>query len=233
MKKKITFISDTHTKHDKIPSVYLENADNAIDMIIHAGDVSSRGTETEIINFLEWYDKLPFKYKIFIPGNHDFFFEESDNEMIIKLLSNYPSITYLNDSGIEIEGIKIWGSPITPYFHNWAFNRIGYEINKHWDLIPLDTNILITHGPMFGYLDLTLQGIRSGCEFLRERLPDFTDLKMHICGHIHEAYGEHEFVDGKLFLNASVLNRRYEMQNRPIFIEYGNNYSLELGYIIK
>jgi Icc-related predicted phosphoesterase len=230
---KILCISDTHTKHDKIPSVYLENADNAIDMIIHAGDVSSRGTETEIINFLEWYDKLPFKYKIFIPGNHDFFFEESDNEMIIKLLSNYPSITYLNDSGIEIEGIKIWGSPITPYFHNWAFNRIGYEINKHWDLIPLDTNILITHGPMFGYLDLTLQGIRSGCEFLRERLPDFTDLKMHICGHIHEAYGEHEFVDGKLFLNASVLNRRYEMQNRPIFIEYGNNYSLELGYIIK
>lgn len=230
---KILCISDTHTKHDKIPSVYLENADNAIDMIIHAGDVSSRGTETEIINFLEWYDKLPFKYKIFIPGNHDFFFEKTDNDLIIKLLSKYTSITYLNDSGIDIDGIKIWGSPITPYFHNWAFNRIGYEINKHWDLIPLDTNILITHGPVFGYLDLTLQGIRSGCEFLRERLPDFTDLKMHICGHIHEAYGEHEVVDGQLFLNASVLNRRYEMQNKPIFIEYGNNSSLELGYIIK
>ena len=86
---------------------------------------------------------------------------------------------------------------------------------------------------MFGYLDMTLEGVRTGCEYLREMLPKFTELKIHVCGHIHEHYGRHEFADGQLFLNASVLNRRYEMQNRPIFIEYGNNSSLELGYITK
>ena len=80
---------------------------------------------------------------------------------------------------------------------------------------------------------MTLEGVRTGCEYLREMLPKFTELKIHVCGHIHEHYGSHEFADGQLFLNASVLNRRYEMQNRPIFIEYGNNSSLELGYITK
>jgi Icc-related predicted phosphoesterase len=148
-------------------------------------------------------------------------------------MAKYPEITYLNDSGVEIEGVKIFGSPVQPYFHGWAFNRIGEAINEHWDKIPLDTNILVTHGPIFGYLDMTLEGDRTGCEFLRAKLPQFTDLKIHVCGHIHEAYGYHEFTDGQLFLNASVLNRRYEMQNRPITLEYGNNSTLDIGYIEK
>jgi len=78
-----------------------------------------------------------------------------------------------------------------------------------------------------------MEGDRTGCEFLRAKLPEFTDLKIHACGHIHEAYGRHEFMDGQLFLNASVLNRRYEIQNKPITMEYGNISTLELGYITK
>lgn len=226
---KITFISDTHNKHGLIPKDYLEGGD----IIIHAGDVSSRGTEDEINVFMNWYSKLPYTHKILIAGNHDFFFESASKYIIDAKVQLYPEITYLNDSGVEIEGIKIWGSPVQPYFHGWAFNRIGETINEHWDKIPLDTNILITHGPIFGYLDMTLEGIRTGCEFLRAKLPEFTDLKIHVCGHIHEAYGRHEFTDGQLFLNASVLNRRYEMQNRPITLEYGNISSLDLGYIQK
>jgi len=225
----ITFISDTHNKHNLIPTEYLKGGD----MIIHSGDVSSRGTEDEINAFLNWYSKLPYTHKLFIAGNHDWFFEKASKHIVDTKMANYPEITYLNDSGVEIEGVKIWGSPVQPYFNNWAFNRIGEAINEHWDKIPLDTNILITHGPIFGYLDMTLEGVRTGCEYLREKLPMFTDLKIHACGHIHEAYGSHEFVDGQLFLNASVLNRRYEMQNRPITLEYGNISTLELGYITK
>lgn len=225
----ITFISDTHNKHNLIPTEYLQGGD----MIIHSGDVSSRGMEYEIDAFLNWYSNLPYTHKIFIAGNHDWFFEVASKYIIADKMAKYPNIIYLNDSGIEIEGIKIWGSPVQPYFHNWAFNRIGEAINEHWDKIPLDTNILITHGPIFGYLDTTLEGDRTGCEYLREKLPTFTNLKIHTCGHIHEAYGSHEFTDGQLFLNASVLNRRYEMQNRPIVLDYENNSSIELGYIIK
>ena len=225
----LTFISDTHNKHNLIPTDYLQGGD----ILIHSGDVSSRGMEYEIDAFLNWYSKLPYTHKILIAGNHDFFFETASKHIVAAKMAMYPEITYLNDSGVEIEGIKIWGSPVQPYFHNWAFNRIGEAINEHWDKIPLDTNILITHGPIFGYLDMTLEGDRTGCEYLREKLPTFTDLKIHACGHIHEAYGSHEFADGQLFLNASVLNRRYEMQNKPITMEYGNISSLELGYITK
>ncbi len=230
---KIISISDTHNKHNQIPKKYLENADDSIDLIIHGGDMSSGGRKAEIVEFLNWYNKLPFKHKILIAGNHDFFFENQSKEEINELLSNYPDIKYLNDSGLEIDDIKIWGSPVQPWFYNWAFNRVGTDICKHWDMIPLDTDILITHGPVEGFLDLTLEGKVTGCPFLKEAITKMTNLKLHVCGHIHEAYGRVVFPDGQVFLNASVLNRRYEMQNRPIVYELGNPDSIDCGYIIK
>ena len=229
---KIKFISDTHNKHHLIPKDLLEN-DGTIDTIIHAGDISSRGTEDEVKSFLNWYDTLPFKNKIFIPGNHDWFFERASKFIVENLMSKYPNITLLNSSGIEIDGIKFWGTPSTPYFHGWAFNYVGDTIKEVWNKIPLDTNILITHGPIFGYLDMTIEGDRTGCEYLREILPILTELKVHVCGHIHESYGYHEFVDGQLFLNASVLNRRYEIQNKPIVLDLNDFSTLELGRVNK
>ena len=211
---KFVLISDTHTQHDDRRLVLPKG-----DAIIHAGDISYRGGRIEVENFLKWYDALPYKYKILIAGNHDFFFETYSKETVDQLLSQYPTVIYLNDSGITIEDIKIWGSPVQPWFHSWAFNRRGEEICKHWDLIPLDTNILITHGPVHGYLDLTLNGDVTGCPYLLKKIPDLKELKLHVCGHIHEAYGEVEFADGVKFVNASVLDARYVMKNKPVVVE--------------
>jgi predicted phosphodiesterase len=211
----ITCISDTHNQHNNIPSKYLTGGD----CIIHSGDVSGRGTRQEIELFLEWYSGLPYTHKVLIAGNHDFFFEEAPEYEIEAVLAKYPNIIYLNDSGIEIEGLKIWGSPVQPWFHSWAFNRKGTEICKHWDLIPLDTDILITHGPAKGYLDLTLHGDVTGCPYLLEKISELTNLKLFVHGHIHEAYGRVDFPDGGVFLNASVLNARYVMSNLPHEIE--------------
>lgn len=230
---KLICISDTHNQHLKIPKKYIDNADGSIDTIIHAGDMSGRGLKNEILPFLDWYNDLPFKNKILIAGNHDFFFEQGKPHEIADMLKNRPNITYLNDSGVEIDGIKIWGSPVQPWFYNWAFNRIGDKIQPHWNLIPTDTDILITHGPIKGYLDLTMGGDVTGCPFLLEHLPKLTQLKLHVCGHIHEAYGRVEFPDGAVFVNASVLNHRYEMQNRPIVFTLGQKESIECGYIQK
>jgi len=216
---KILAISDTHNQHNNIPSKYLENADGSIDTIIHSGDMTSRGYIAEVVAFLQWYTDLPFKNKILIAGNHDFYFEQAKPEVIKALLAKYPNIIYLNDTGCEIDGIKIWGSPVQPWFYNWAFNRLGPAICKHWDLIPLDTNILITHGPVKGYLDMTMQGDVTGCPYLLEKISELKNLKLHVAGHIHEGYGRVDFPDGCVFVNASVLNHRYEMQNRPIIIE--------------
>ena len=216
---KIICISDTHNKHNLIPSKYLENVDGAIDTIIHAGDMSGRGWRVEIETFLNWYDKLPFKNKILIAGNHDFFLEQFPEKEIKEMLAKYPSIIYLNDSGVEIDGVKFWGSPVQPWFYNWAFNRRDKEIIPHWDLIPNDINVLITHGPIYGYLDMTLEGDLTGCSYLLEKVQTLKDLKLHICGHIHEAYGIYNFADGITFINASVLNRNYDMMNKPVNIE--------------
>ena len=206
---KFVTISDTHGQHE-----FLSLPQG--DVIIHAGDISNIGREREVIDFLSWFKDLDYKYKIFITGNHDFFFEKESPEKIKQLIPE--NVIYLNDSSVTIEGIKVWGSPITPWFYNWAFNRErGPEIATHWDLIPFDTDILITHGPVFGIHDKTIYNKCVGCNDLLLRINEIQP-KIHICGHIHEGYGI-ENTNGTTFINASTLDHKYKIQNKPICFE--------------
>lgn len=216
---KITFISDTHWLiRDQ------QNRDDLTSMLpggpilVHAGDVSGRGTAGEIRDFLDWFSKLPYMHKILIAGNHDFLFETMP-ETAAEILAEYPGITYLNDSGATIEGIKFWGSPITPYFHNWAFNRFANEIGEHWALIPEGTDVLITHGPPHGILDETArEGLHVGCPSLLEKVKEIKP-KIHVFGHIHEARGIHE-EDGTTFVNAAAVDLGYRLYyQNPIQID--------------
>ena len=203
---KFVAISDTHGQHVQLS---LPQAD----AIIHAGDLSKRGTAQQVHDFLQWFSGLDYKYRIFIAGNHDFLFERLPAEQVNALLPD--NVIYLNDNGIEIEGITIWGSPVQPWFHDWAFNRQrGADISKHWNLIPDDTNILITHGPAKGILDRTVYGQEVGCADLADAI-DRSRPAVHICGHIHEAYGVVEGGQTR-FINASVLDEDYRLTNLPI-----------------
>jgi Icc-related predicted phosphoesterase len=94
----------------------------------------------------------------------------------------------------------------------------GEEIKMHWEKIPIDTDILVTHGPVHNILDRTQEGDLTGCEELLKKVTQ-TKVKLHICGHIHEAYGSYETGDGRLFINASVLNRGYYLTNKPVLFE--------------
>ena len=207
---KITFISDTHwLVRDPVEKADMTDMLPGGPILVHAGDVSGRGTPNEIRDFLEWFSELPYMHKILIAGNHDFLFE-ADPKAAAEILAEYPNITYLNDSGVTIEGIKFWGSPVTPWFHNWAFNRVGEEITKHWDLIPADTDVLITHGPPKGILDETAHGrLNVGCSHLLKKVLEVKP-KVHVFGHIHEARGVHEEA-GIKFINASCVDLRYEL----------------------
>lgn len=198
---KIVCISDTHGQPVVVPDG---------DMVIHAGDVSSEGRVNEVIKFLKWFSGLPHKYKICIAGNHDFLFQR--NPLLIKsLLVDYPGITYLEQSSCEIEGIKIFGSPWTPKFFNWAFMYARQDANDYWEKIPPDTNILITHGPPYGILDLVDNNLNDdkhvGCKSLLRKLDDLPDLKLHVFGHIHSGRGE--LYNGKTFINAACLDEDY------------------------
>jgi Icc-related predicted phosphoesterase len=214
----ITFISDTHwIVSDPVNTQDLNDLLPGGPILVHAGDVSGRGTEREIRVFLEWFSSQPYMHKILIAGNHDFFFEVAKPEEVQALLAEYPGITYLNDSGVTIEGIKFWGSPVTPFFHNWAFNRYANEIGPHWDLIPEGIDVLITHGPPHGILDKTIrEGWSVGCKSLKAKV-DQIKPQVHVFGHIHEGMGQVE-IGGTTFINASVVDERYRLwhNNPPI-----------------
>ena len=226
MKKKITFISDTHNKHKHLTSKGMGNILGSGDILVHAGDSTSMGQKHEINEFLKWFSNTDFEHKIFIAGNHDFGFEQqTDIDQEFKDLG----ITYLFDNDITIDGIKFYGSPWQPEFHNWAFNLPrGEELAAKWEKIPDDVDILITHGPAYGILDYAPIGGHVGCEELYRKIVEVKP-KIHVCGHIHDSYGQ-KSMGGIEFLNASTLNDRYEYAHKPIVVEYDTE-TKEITYI--
>lgn len=208
---KIDCISDTHGHHKKL---MLPGGD----MLIHSGDCSAQGELDEVLGFLDWFKEQDYSHRVLIAGNHDFIFELIPEQMEEECKNR--QIILLNDSGCEIEGIKIWGSPIQPWFFDWAFNRErGSDIKKHWDLIPANTEILITHGPPHAIRDEVYQKGRPsrhvGCEDLYKKILQ-TQVKLHVFGHIHEGVG-HAYLEGRTYVNASSLDGMYRF-NKPGYI---------------
>jgi predicted phosphodiesterase len=217
--KRITFISDTHTKH---LGLNLPGGD----ILIHSGDIMSSGYSTmEIYDFLMWFDKIDnYDFKIFIAGNHDRLFQ-NDPEKIKGIITGYKTVDYLEDDWMELEfedeTIKIWGAPWQPWFYNWAFNlpRNGPGLASKWEAIPEDTDILITHGPPMGMLDRVERDNENvGCELLLERINEIKP-KINVFGHIHEGYG-YTSNGNTHFINASVLDGRYRLTNKPVTVDW-------------
>ena len=219
---KLTLISDTHNKHN-----LLKNDLPGGDLLLHSGDISSMGHEHEIANFGHWFNKLDqYNQKVFIAGNHDWGFQ-NNVENVKEIMSQYDKVTYLQDSMFSINNgdekpITIWGSPWQPEFYNWAFNlpKNGDELKSKWDMIPNDIDILITHGPAFGFLDDVegRRGTHLGCELLAEKIKQIKP-KIHVCGHIHSGHG-HYFDGHTHYFNASVLNESYLYGHTPWHIEW-------------
>ena len=223
--KRLILISDTHNKHNKMDvDLKLLASDEELNektYILHAGDCTDGGTKTEIEYFLNWFSMLPFKHKVFIAGNHDFGFEPKSNTPDI-----YPDIAeefkergvvYLMDRMVELDGLKIYGSPWQPYFYGWAFNvHRGDAIAKKWEKIPDGLDVLMTHGPVFGILDDTYSRMRVGCEELYKKVV-MVRPKIFTSGHIHYARGYKEY-DGINFFNAACVGENNQYQNKPIVV---------------
>lgn len=214
---RLVIISDTHGIHHDIKRKF-EIPDG--DILIHGGDVSNIGEEYGVKSFLDWFSIQKPYSKVFIAGNHDFLFEDQKTiaKELVEERQKRWDLHYLEDSSTEIDGLKFWGSPVTPPFMNWAFMRKDSKIVMHWDYIADDTDILITHGPPRDILDFSKYGHEHvGCPYLRMRVMDIKPI-VHIFGHVHGEYGVHE-ENGTLFINASTLNEQYRITNKPVVVD--------------
>lgn len=217
---KIVAISDVHGKWGKltIPDC---------DILISAGDYSFKGEPHMVKDFHAWLNKQNANHIISVQGNHETWVEKNWNQAKAIALEACPAVHFIDEGPIEIEGIKIWCSAITPWFYNWAWNRYrGEDIKRHWDMIPNDTNILVSHGPAYGILDAVVyaNGDKKehvGCNDLAEAIkrikPD-----LHICGHIHSAYGQ-VHIDGTSYYNASICDEMYQATQPITEIDYESN----------
>ncbi|VEN37987.1 unnamed protein product [Callosobruchus maculatus] len=225
---RVVCMSDTHVR-----KIGFDVPDG--DVFIHAGDFSNIGDRPSIIFFNQWIGALPHKHKIVIAGNWELTFDKrtmdhfkllmqlrgrkvvpADTINIRQYLTN---CTYLEDSSIEVYGVKIYGSPWIPERPNGAFSlKRGNELLSKWNKIPTDTDILVTHTPPVGHGDLTLSGVRAGCVELLNTVRMRVRPKYHIFGHIHEGYGVTN--DGEIsFINASTCDRTYNAVNLPIVFD--------------
>ena len=181
---KIWHISDTHGFHNQLV------IPEGIDLVIHTGDASNYldpyTNEPEVRKFIDWYEQISIPNKIFIPGNHDTSIERG----LVKV-SDFISrgIHLLNHDWMDVNGIKIFGSPFTPTFGNWAFMKSRETINRVWEQIPEGMDIVAVHGPCKGILDLSRdrQNVLEFCGdgALRKHVLDRIKPKYFLSGHIH------------------------------------------------
>ena len=209
----IVCLSDTHNRCN-LPSV------PPCDIVIHSGDATMKGTSSEVAEFAEWFgsSEIDAKHRVFVPGNHDFLFE-TDPETAVRILNSKADnrITVLNQESVVLEGLIIYGEPRQPWFYNWAFNVQRPDMEKVWNQVPPDTDILVTHGPPLGYGDLTLRGEHPGCRYQANLLLNY-NIQLVVCGHIHSGYGLYQ-CGQTIVANASVCNEQYIPKNPPLVIE--------------
>jgi len=229
---RVVLISDTHQKHNRIN----QDISYGGDLIIHAGDFMTSGySKYEAEEFFKWYELRGYDNCVFIAGNHDRIMQ-LEPDMMRGVLTGYKGIDYLEDEELILEDlaqvpIKIYGSPWQPEFFNWAYNlpRNGVELAEKWQAIPEGTDILITHGPAWGYVDQVKGNSQHlGCELLTQRIKEIKP-KIHVSGHIHSGYG-HYFDGHTHFFNASVLNEQYSYANLPWIFDW-NPITNEINYI--
>ena len=202
----VVCISDTHELHRELemPSG---------DILIHAGDFSMFSKSAAAIeDFNSWLGELPFRYVIVIPGNHEFFLEADASRR--RMLSN---AIVLIDEGIEILGLKIWGSPVTPLYGG-AFGRSSpSDRERLYAQIPEGVDILVTHGPPYGILDRMTQSTQpAGCRELL-KIVERVKPRLHVFGHIHGAHGMQSTED-TVFVNAALLGPDGDLYRPPVVL---------------
>ncbi len=201
---RIVIISDTHNLHGKLGVM-------RGDVLIHCGDGLNgfQQSRQSVEDMDDWFGRQEFDRIFYVGGNHDFELED-------RVRAGLPALRnadFLQDEPRQYSGVIFYGAPWIPELNGSAFYLPNAEISAKWDLIPDDTNVLITHTPPKNVLDQNRHGEHCGCPELQRRLIDLKP-RIHCFGHIHASGGK---VDhrGTTFVNASMVNSQYRIANRP------------------
>lgn len=207
---RIVAVADTHLRHERLAIPY----GGPDDVLVHAGDLCQHGTLEELARAADFLGSLPHRTKIVVAGNHDTCLQRQPDEARELLQRN--GLVYLEDDAVTVDGVRFYGSPWQPVFRVWAFGaRRGAELAEKWARIPEGVDVLVTHGPPFGFGDRVRRGklgakhlgghpdreIHVGCVDLRRRLGRVRP-KLHLFGHIHQDPG-HWAHDGSLLANVT------------------------------
>lgn len=204
---RIVLISDTHGEHR---SLHVPDGD----VLIHAGDFTLfNKSRASVRDFNQWLFELPFCRKLVIPGNHEFKFVDTRWRHLIS------AATFLLNEGVELDGIRTWGSPLTPSNFSSFGATSDADCGRIFSRIPTGTDLVITHGPPHGILDIAeIENGHQGCPLLLSAIRRVRPA-LHVFGHIHQSYGMAS-VNGTVFVNAALGGPEYRIIRKPIVIEY-------------
>lgn len=221
---KCVCISDTHNRQWESKLVIPDG-----DVLIHAGDMTIMGTPGELVSVANWFEKIRDRFSaiVFTPGNHDLLFED-DLPRAMKFFEKMNNVHCLINQQIVINGMKFWGTPFTKRFRDWGFNVDPDKLSPYWEMIPSDTDVLITHQPPYGTGDYisyeSAPGIprrknkeHLGCSELKRKVEQLQP-RLHVYGHIHSGAGTYRH-GRTVMVNASVLNEQYSLVNEPTVVE--------------
>lgn len=200
--KSLCIVADTHRKHREL-------AIPKCDILIHCGDFCTfeREDEKTLADADAWFAEAPAGHVVCIGGNHDFLLQNRQ--------FRFGHATYLEDSGVEIGGLSIYGSPWCPDLSGFAYYATEEKLIEKWKMIPTGVDVLITHTPPLGILDVPSSGaVYLGCPHLRSELRRIKP-RLHVFGHVHASHGTHT-EGGTTYVNAAVVGGRdYEVRHAP------------------
>jgi len=230
---RILHISDTHGRFDPLPNNSIHNP--TFDVIVHSGDFLPNRTRGilaiepgfqsawlsgQVEALQKWLIRgrkhVPF---LFVQGNHDF-------------INPCP---LMQDMGIDarnitgtveaIGGIKFFGFADVPYFTGEWANEYSEDMitGRFAPVVDMLNNceidVLVTHAPLYGFLDQNARGERCGSTAIRhafvDKILNYPKALLH--GHIHESNGMTRMyckTNQLLISNAATTQRIIELSAR-------------------
>ena len=155
------------------------------DVLLHCGDFAASGSRKNqraaarrLDDFLARQTHIP--EKIVVQGNHD-----PDSPAKV-LFPNSKALYVRSSSTLMINGVSF---ALEPYSRRMAFRSFRNRMSPSVPSLPA-CDILVSHEPPKGILDLTYHGFSAGSAYLRE-LVEHAEHKprLWLCGHIHESRG--------------------------------------------